>query len=541
MKKIIISLILLSTVFFITPTLKANSNKIVDERHSKEELGEYGDTTKVTLASDRTNLLIKIAEESDGYTRKNYPIADEFNEYKKNRYKKHNDKFLSRMNVEYDDIYVSKYSSYIELSFNANSKDKLDKAIDKLVNYDFVEKVYIQDDYRPAEKLGGAKGDVQASSSLISDLYGGLNIKIGLLEYGVCNTSHANLVNSRITTRNEPLFIETTTEHANLMASIIVGTGGMAPNALLFSVQMFGNPVGEIDWLIEKNVSVCNVSIGDGEGSYSSSSAYIDYAALTYGITFCCAVGNDGDEGGYVSNMAMAYNCISVGAGSVNSAASYTSTLVPNGQVRPVVMGPGCVGVSNFEYTYYEGTSVATAVCTGVVALVQRYNTANIYNPARIRALMMANARELNDQPYESNDFYDGGGTGLISLQNCITNYNKILERVNDYTVNSNAFIASLVAVFNEGERWRVAVSYMTRLDSNDVPRRINYKISVIDPEERTTIEVNNCWYDSYEFTTGVATYYCQLIFEIDQVESKPFPDEDTVYFAYRAAPVGGK
>ena len=540
-KKVLFSCSLILSLLLISPSTGASNSKIIDERHSQEELGEYGDTSKVTLASDRTNLLIKIKEDEFRYTRETYHDKDNFKSYQKDKYKRHNDKFLKRMKIEYDDIYISKYSSYIELSFNSTSTNKLNEAIQKLSSYDFVNKIYIQDDYRPAEKLGGGKSWAGVTPTLISDINQGHNLRIGLLEYGICNTSNANLANSRITCRDEFFVIETTTEHATLMASIIVGSDGIAPQALLYSVQMIGNPVGEIDWLIDNDVTVCNVSIGDGTGSYSSSSRYIDYAASTYGITFCCAVGNDGDENGYVSNMALAYNCIAVGAGTPNSITSYTSTLTPNGQIRPMVTGPSTVVVSNFDDLYHSGTSVATAVCTGVVALIQRYNTELRFNVARVRALLMANATELAYQSFESNDYYDGGGTGMINLQNCINNFNICYEISNSYALNSTGFAYNIIKVLNNGERWRATYSTLVYLDADDNPMLTNYWMEAIDTEERIILETNDFTInDSFEFTTGTATYYCQMSFQVEQSGYKMTSDPEKIYIAFRAAPVNG-
>ena len=536
MLKKIIQIILLSSLFVVVPKQVENS-KIINERHQKEELGEYGDTSKVTLASDRTNVLIRLSDDSlDNYTRNNYPLKSDFKTHQRDKFNNHNNNFIKKLNVQYDDIYISKYSPYVEFSYNSSSTDKLNKSLDDLVKHDFVEEIYIQDDYKPAEMLGGAKYDSGTSSTLISTLSGGEDIKIGLLEYGICDKSNPNLTNSNITCRDEWYFIESKTEHATLMASIIVGSTGMAPNAHLYSVQLSGNPVSEVDWLIDKDISVCNVSIGDGTGSYSSSSSYLDYAANTYGITFCCATGNGGDDGDYVSNFSLANNCIAVGAGDETAVSSYTSTLTPSGQKRPLVIGPDTVAVSDFDTLYHSGTSVATAVCTGVVALIQQYDSVHAYSPHYIRALLMANCKEFANLNYQEDGYYLYGGAGRINLQNCIDNYSQV-QLFNNYgDTNSTEFYTFTKTYVYTDDVYRTAVSYSTRL-VDDVPTRTNYGLRVFDAGNRITFDDNDSLNDSFEFLRGVALSDLEITFSAYQNGTKPYSAYDILYVAYRVIP----
>ena len=103
MIKKILPIILLTSIFTLTPN-KLENSRIINERHSTTELGEYGDSSSVTLASDRTNVLIKLSDDIlDKYTVNNYPLRTDFKTYQKEKFENHNNKFLDLLTVKYDD------------------------------------------------------------------------------------------------------------------------------------------------------------------------------------------------------------------------------------------------------------------------------------------------------------------------------------------------------------------------------------------------------------------------------------------------------
>ena len=79
-----------------------------------------------------------------------------------------------------------------------------------------------------------------------------------------------------------------------LIASIMAK---MCPDAKLLSVELSGNAVSEIDWMLDRNVNVINLSYGNDNptGNYDSNSAYMDYIVNTYKVTIVAAVGNNGE------------------------------------------------------------------------------------------------------------------------------------------------------------------------------------------------------------------------------------------------------
>ncbi|CCZ85511.1 peptidase S8/S53 subtilisin kexin sedolisin [Firmicutes bacterium CAG:631] len=137
---------------------------------------------------------------------------------------------------------------------------------------------------------------------------------IGILDLGIADEDHSNFNNIDLTVRNEWYYIETVTEHATTVASVIAK---MCPDAKLLSVELSGNAVSEIDWMLDRNVNIINMSFGEKNptGNYNSESAYVDYIVNTYKVTIISSSGNEGLDTGYITNPALGYNVITVGAG----------------------------------------------------------------------------------------------------------------------------------------------------------------------------------------------------------------------------------
>lgn len=499
-KKIFCLSLLCFSIISINPIKASTSSKIIYEFHDKEELGEYGDETKITLASDKINVLVKLQEENRIY-KNEFKVREEFVSHKKEHIKNLNENHLSKMNFGYDGIYVSKYSPYIEFSYENDSQDELNEALKRLESYDFVEKVYVQDDYKPAVKMGGAQEDTNSLDYIETDTNLGSGINVGLLEWGIVDVDHSRLTNATITVRDEWYYVETESEHATLMAAIICGDHGMAPNCHLYSVEMSGNPVSEIDWLVENGVSVVNVSIGDGTGRYSSSSEHIDYIAENYGITFCCAVGNDGIEAD-VSNMALANNCIAVGAGSLLGVCGYNNMVTPNGQKRPMLIAPSEINYAGFSTTSHAGTSVSTAITTGIVVLLQRHSIANRFQFNRFRCLLMATCNEYSNGTYV-NGMEQYGGAGFINFERALANYDNVYSLWNTTALGSASFNSYVGMIVEQGEQYRCALSYNTYIIDGS-PVRNEYMLQIYDLEIEVLRSISNLTSDGFELCRGV-------------------------------------
>lgn len=112
------------------------------------------------------------------------------------------------------------------------------------------------------------------------------------------------------------------------MATYIAGKNGIAPNAKILSISLNGTPVNEIDWMVDNDVDIINMSYCEANptGVYSSESAYVDYIAYTEKVVMIAAAGNGSENGGngYIGNPALALNAITVGS------TNYFNNLVAN-------------------------------------------------------------------------------------------------------------------------------------------------------------------------------------------------------------------
>ena len=122
--------------------------------------------------------------------------------------------------------------------------------------------------------------------------------------------------------------------HTTYMATYIAGKNGIAPNAKILSISLNGTPVNEIDWMVDNDVDIINMSYCEATptGVYSSESAYVDYIAYTEKVVMIAAAGNESGNGGtgYLGNPALALNAITVGSTNHfnNAVAGFSSHVV---------------------------------------------------------------------------------------------------------------------------------------------------------------------------------------------------------------------
>jgi hypothetical protein len=62
---------------------------------------------------------------------------------------------------------------------------------------------------------------------------------------------------------DQPLCIETVSEHATQVCSVLAGVNGVARNASLYCAQIVGHPSDEVEWMLANDVNVINCSFTD--------------------------------------------------------------------------------------------------------------------------------------------------------------------------------------------------------------------------------------------------------------------------------------
>lgn len=331
----------------------------------------------------------------------------------KEYYTSNNYELLERIDTsEMQELYVSTYSPF--LSFEVLSEDFQEQYqnIEALSTQDYVEAIYIEYETEYVEELTTSKG--RANVDDVYNEYGvdGSGITVGLLDVGIVNPSLSCFNGADIVVRNESYYNETVSDHANKMGSIIVGTNGVARGAKMLSVEISGDPISEVDWMLARDVDIINCSFGalSDFGVYNSISAYMDYVAYTYGIIIVAAAGNDDVTDGYVSNPGLGYNVITVGANGTSGCytCNFSSYNTITGPKKPNLTAPGLnQTISGFSGTH-SGTSNSSAFTSACIALLLEEHPEYIGYPQKVNAVLCASSVSVDG--FNSISTYSGYG-----------------------------------------------------------------------------------------------------------------------------------
>lgn len=219
--------------------------------------------------------------------------------------------------------------------------------------------------------------------------------------------------------------------HGTHVAGIIAGNGrgsngkyrGMAPDAKLVGVKILNEEGGGtisdvisgIEWCIDSlsalNIRVINLSIGsEVQESYRSDPlCRVTTAAWENGITVCAAAGNSGPGHGSINTPGINPVIITVGnLDDQNTLSNIDDILSPSSSrgstldevIKPDLVAPG-TNITSLKvgggYTTLSGTSMATPLVTGAVALLlQKWSS---LKPNQIKRALMRKARDIGVGP----------------------------------------------------------------------------------------------------------------------------------------------
>ncbi len=239
----------------------------------------------------------------------------------------------------------------------------------------------------------------------------GQGVKVAVLDTGIDST-HPDL--SGVVIKHENFSSDKNQDdavgHGTHVASIIAGRGkvditkkGLADGCELFDGKVlasdgFGkadDTIAGIEWAVAEGADIINMSLG-ASGAFDGTDALSEAAnwAVTQGVTVCAAAGNCGPEGNTLECQAIgdktidtpgcAAFVITVGAvDKFGKIAGYSSRGPTWGNIfKPdvVTVGSDIVAARANEtsmgvpvdghYTKASGTSMATPVCSGLIALI---------------------------------------------------------------------------------------------------------------------------------------------------------------------------
>jgi subtilisin family serine protease len=238
------------------------------------------------------------------------------------------------------------------------------------------------------------------------------NIKVGIIDTGI-EATHEDLEgavveNVDFTGENKKNPVDEN-GHGTHVAGIIaarengVGVIGVAPLCSLYIAKAFdkdGNAqpfsvIKALEWMIQKNVDVINMSFS----ARTTTKQYDEVIKKVYdkGITMVCAAGNEGGGRDTIGYPAKYDQCIAVTAVDIDKKRADFSSQGRKAEVCAAGKNIYSCYLNN-TYATLSGTSMATPIITGAVALLQskaykRYNRRLL--PHEIRLLLHIYAENL--------------------------------------------------------------------------------------------------------------------------------------------------
>ena len=379
----------------------------------------------------------------------------------------------------YKNRYVSTYLPVIEYSYTVEEFNKNKNTI--------LSSLSTSSDVKTIDVVGSDKKEDQVLKALAksnasslyssSNTYKGSGINIGVLEAGIADKDHSSLSGVNLTVRDEWYYVETKTEHATMMVSILANQEkGIVPDAHIFSVEVFGNLTSELDWLVDNDVDIINISMRKNAslGEYNDISAECDMVAKQYGVMIVAASCNKDSDNpqGKVGNPGLGYNVLTVGNhGLLNSLNDNSGYVVVDGPAKPNLVAVGSnVEIPGFNVEV-EGTSASTAIMTGMISALMSQYSDLIGNPGKVMALTMASCAPVTGTlgNTETNGLNEKWGTGLFNYGQAVQGKNSIYVVNNTNTLNAvgGVLVGTLPCGFTIGKPIRISAYWQANATGN--------------------------------------------------------------------------
>lgn len=342
-------------------------------------------------------------------------------------YKERGKQVLTELNIE-DNYYISEYAPVIMAELEA--EDIVNFSENKLVKnialYDCIESNICS--IGPNDNFKGTM-EISKINQYLS--LTGEGIKVGIfdhynLEIRDCLTN--NLDYNKVLNVGNNYYGG---DHGAYCASIVAGDYGVAPDAMIYAASsypydstIYGNnhfdTMYNLESLISTNVDLISMSLGYSRSGfqtclYSEFEKYVDFITQTSNTIFVIASGNDANS--TITSPGLSYNSITVNGfheANQNKVIDNYSFLDKHNNVN------GCKKPDVISDSLSNGTSTATPVVAGMIALMYEYKPSLKAKPELVKAIVMASCHEKIDESL-SNGITNREGAGIPSLYNMIS------------------------------------------------------------------------------------------------------------------------
>ena len=462
-------------------------------------------------------------------------------------YKEENSSLVKTLNLENltTNITYSKYTPFIFLEFSEELSTYQISSISTLSTSSDVKAIYIQkigtNSNQKSNELEDAIAAANGTQVVNAGIYDGTGIIIGVLDGGIIDTDNDNFDDTTVTIKQEAGNTEAT--HPTAVASILGGENGIAPGATLLSAQWdsFGDVdlvdlSDDIEWMIDNDVNVINMSIWDVEtdnlGEYSIGASYLDYIIRNTWVTIVGSAGNRGAGDDLITSPKIGYNVITVGSVDNSGELSDFSSWEENfGISKPNLVAPGeDFSIPNLG-NVGSGTSYSSPMVTGTIALLMDKKSLLMLYPEAINAIISSSTAPLEYDDFDTSGLEETIGTGMLDIEAALA-----ATGTAHTTTNSSNHIGSYIftksVYLYAGQRIRIAAVQLVNSDQSTTPLVTNYDLFLV--KSGLTVDSAQSTYNNIEFIDYVVPVTGYYYIKIKQISAKTTDHTDFFGMQYR-------
>ncbi len=461
---------------------------------------------------DTQSVREKLSKDADTYINKKRELS-------RDTYLKSNSAFVADNLRAEDIIFQSQYAPMIICKITKSKIETLSKK--KQVSALSLYADYEVEDYGNLNiSLPAISADITKNQGIV-----GSYVKIGQIETGRPKTGVSSLSGKSITRRGTA-----TTDHASLVAAIMIGSNGVAPGASLYSTSAYYNAstnsdnssystaveYENIEWLITQGVTIINRSFGSNKTTYDAFSQWVDHIVNQHNVTFVQASGNSG--AGSVS--LLSYNAIVVGGiNDMGTLSKSDDTLYSNscylssGINKPDVVAPAVEFSIPEAYggSAVNGTSFAAPHVTGVIAQMMCTVTSFKLRPDAIKAALMASCDRKTVPGASLTTLTREEGAGVVNALHAVNSLSRVALQETNYTTAASSitfnFYPQTIGTKTVVISWlRNVTGSGTNHSTISTPALTDFDLYVYDSSgnevARSWSSVNNVEFISFNATT---------------------------------------